>query len=105
MSLGGYFEGLGVPLGGSSAQLLPNTSGSILFLPIFEAKWKPERHQNVANILKKVGLKFDQKINAVLDRILIGFCLIFGALIDRNLNKNQDPQAYQSKKAEGCKVL
>ena len=54
---------------------------------------------------EKVGLKFDQKINAVLDRIFIGFCLIVGAKIDRNLNKNQDPQAHQSKKAEGCKVL
>ena len=55
--------------------------------------------------IEKVSLKFDQKINAVLDRIFIGFWLIFGAKTDRNLNKNQDPQAYQSKKAEGCKVL
>ena len=54
---------------------------------------------------EKVGLKFDQKINAVLDRIFIGFWLMFGVNTDRNLNKNQDPQAYQSKKAEGCKVL
>ena len=31
MSLGGYFEGLGVALGESSAQFLPKTPGSILF--------------------------------------------------------------------------
>ena len=55
--------------------------------------------------LKKDGPKLDQKINAVLDRIFIGFWLIVGAKTDRNLNQNQDPQAYQSKKAEGCKVL
>jgi len=61
----------------------------------------PKRSQN----RKKVGPKFDQKINAVWDHFFVGFWLIFGAKIDRNLNKNQDPQAYQSKKAEGCKVL
>ena len=48
MSLGGYFEGLGVALGESSAQFLPKAPGSI-----FEAKWEPERHQNEANVLKK----------------------------------------------------
>ena len=65
------------------------------------ARKPPKRSQNP----QKVGPKLDQKTNLVLDRFFIGFWLIFGAKIDRNLIKNQDPQAYQSKKDEGCKVL
>ena len=65
------------------------------------ARKVPKWSQN----LEKDAPKLDQKTNVVLDRFFIGFWLIFGAKIDRNLNKNQDPQAHQSKKAEGCKVL
>ena len=72
---------------------------------MFESKWEPKGGQNGAKIVKKFGPKLDRKISLVLDRFFNGFWLIFGAKIDRNLNKNQDPQAYQSKKAEGCKVL
>ena len=52
----------------------------------------PKRSQNP----KKVGPKLDRKIILVSDRFFNGFWLIFGAKIDRNLIKNQDPQAYRS---------
>ena len=72
MSLGGYFEGLGVALGESSAQFLPKTPRSVLFerfLSAMGARKTPKWIQYA----EKVGLKFDQKINAVLDRTFVGF--------------------------------
>ena len=96
MSLGGYFEGLGVALGESSAQFLPKTPGSIFFERFLRQNGS-QKTPKWSQYAEKVSLKFDQKINAVLDRIFIGFWLICGAKFDGELIKNQHPQAYQRK--------
>ena len=61
-------------------------------------------HHNGDKIQTKIGPKLDQTITAVSDRLFIGFWVIFGVKFERNLITNRDPQAYQSKKADGCKV-
>ena len=105
-SLGSYFEGLGVLPGGFGAQSLLKIASPFRSPPFFvvlEAKWEPKGTQTEPKS-ENIGPKLDQKINTVLDRFFIGVWLNFDAKIDWLFNKNQDPQAYQNKMAESCKV-
>ena len=107
-SLGRYVEGLGVPLGGFGAQSLLKTASLFharYFFSGFGAKLgtgkvstcspKPNKKQSKTRSINQYGF------GSLFYWIFIDFwckaCLSF--------HTNHDPHTYQSKKAEGCKVL
>ena len=107
-SLGRCVEGLGVPLGGFGAQsLLKNVS-------LFHARYLSSDvgakmgTGKVSKRSQKVNKKTIQNSINKSMRFGIAFYWIFVDVWCQNclkFHKNHDPHTYQSKKAEGCKVL